>query len=67
MRIFEKPNKSGAWKCPVCGRDDDGAVFLVAIAGQDVIPGDPYEAKQIHVDCIDLYLHEDERFIGCKY
>ena len=54
MRIFEHPNTSHKWRCPVCGRADDKSVFLAAI--EDARDGHVVEAVQVHVDCIELTL-----------
>jgi len=52
MRIFEKPNLSNDWKCPICGTNKVQKVVLVSIAGtQD---GNIIQAEQIHLDCINL-------------
>lgn len=51
MRIFEHPNMNG-FICPVCGKSDDKPVTLVGISGTE--DGGNMEARQVHVDCIDL-------------
>lgn len=62
MRIFEKPNKLGGWKCPVCKTDDDKEVVLVGIVGTE--KGHNIQAEQIHLGCLDLVW---DKSIGIVY
>ena len=51
MKIF----KNGNWKndkCPICHTSTKGKVVLVGIIGTE--EGFNMQAKQIHLDCIDL-------------
>jgi len=52
MRIFEHPNSSTPWKCPICGEDDDRPIALIPVAGTQ--KGNIAEAAQFHLECIDL-------------
>ena len=56
MKIFDKPNLSNKWICPICKTSDNKPVILV---------GDPetskdnlMEAEQYHVDCIELFKYQ---------
>ena len=51
MRVFEHPNLEN-FKCPICGTSDDKPVVLVAIDGTE--KGRNMEARQYHIECIDL-------------
>lgn len=52
MRTFKEMNKSTGDTCPICGTQKDGEVVLIGIQGteQDRI----IEAKQFHLECIEL-------------
>jgi hypothetical protein len=52
MRIWDHPNTSDGWVCPICGTADDKPVTLVGIDGTE--KGNIMRAEQFHVDCIDL-------------
>jgi len=52
MRIFEKPNLHGNWKCPICGTAKESPVVLIGIDGTE--NGNIMKAEQIHLDCIEL-------------
>jgi hypothetical protein len=64
MRIFEHPNTSGDWKCPICKTNEDKQVILVGVDGTE--EGNNMQAEQIHVDCIDLRL-SNERYGSILY
>ena len=51
MRAFEHPNMNN-FKCPICKTADDKPVVLIGIAGTE--NGGNIEAKQFHLDCINL-------------
>ena len=51
MRTFEHPNLDN-FKCPICGTSDDKEVVLIGIDGTE--SGNNIEAKQFHMDCLDL-------------
>jgi len=55
MRIFDHPNLDG-FVCPICGTSEDKPVTLVGIL--ETLHDGIMQAKQIHVDCIDL-LYDD--------
>ena len=51
MRVFDHPNMTN-FTCPVCKTSDDKPVVLIGIEGtQD---GHIMEARQYHLDCLDL-------------
>ncbi|GHU83776.1 hypothetical protein FACS189468_9200 [Spirochaetia bacterium] len=52
MRIFEHPNIDKWDGCPICGKKDDKPVTLIGIAGTE--HDHIMQAKQFHVDCLDL-------------
>jgi hypothetical protein len=52
MRIWDHPNTSCGWACPICGTADDRPVTLIGVSGTE--DGCLMQAEQYHVDCIDL-------------
>jgi len=61
MRTFKEMNKSNGDVCPICKTQNDGEVVLIGIVGtQD---GNIIEAKQFHVECIDLLYDIKHNFI----
>jgi hypothetical protein len=66
MRVFNHPNLTG-FKCPICGKADDRPVVLVAIYGTQ--EANISEARQYHIDCIELTEVDviDGRMILQKY
>ena len=62
MRIFEHPNCSNGWKCPICLESTDLPIVLIGIIGTE--EGTIMQAEQIHVDCLDLKLFLNERIIA---
>lgn len=51
MKIFEHPNLTN-FICPVCGGNEDKPVTLIPIDGTQ--NGKIIEARQYHVDCLNL-------------
>ena len=51
MRIFDHPSEN--FICPICGTNEDKLVTLIPIAGKN--NGLTYEARQYHVDCIQVF------------
>jgi hypothetical protein len=51
MRSFEHPNMTN-FVCPICKTSEDKPVTLVGISGTE--NDGIVEARQYHVDCIDL-------------
>jgi hypothetical protein len=57
MRIFEHPNLTN-FICPICGTSDDKQIVLIPISGtQD---GGNMQARQYHLDCIDIWEYKFE-------
>ena len=61
MRIFDEMNTDGKYDCPICGTKEQKPVVLIPMAGK----GDRSdkkvqncEARQFHVDCLDLWFDE---------
>ena len=56
MKVFEHFNQSGNDKCPICETADDKQTVLIGIQGtqRDGI----MEAKQVHLDCIELIMSD---------
>ena len=52
MRIFDEPNISGGWKCPICNTDKVGKIVLIGVAGTE--DDNNMEAEQFHLDCLCL-------------
>lgn len=65
MRIWDKPNTSHDWKCPICKTNEEKPVTLCAKVGTK--KGNIMEAEQIHVDCINLYYHEDINALAMQW
>ena len=61
MRIFEKPNTSNDWTCPICKTSDIKEVVLVGINGTE--DGNNMRAEQIHLDCIELLYDKDHNIL----
>ena len=51
MRVFEHPNTSHDWFCPVCRTSADFPVTLVGIPGTE--DDGVMQAEQIHVACYE--------------
>ena len=64
MNVFKKPNLSGGWKCPVCGKSDKKEVVLIGIEGTQ--EGLNIQAEQVHLDCIELTYDKEMGFIYQK-
>lgn len=62
MRIFDHPNTSGGFSCPVCKKADDKPIVLIGIQGTE--EGMNMEAKQVHLDCLDGLRIIDNKFIA---
>ncbi len=58
MRVFDHPNMSNSWRCPICGTYSDSPVILAAIAGTE--DENIVQAEQIHMDCIELTLFKKQ-------
>ncbi len=56
MRVFDHPNMTGGFTCPICGTGDDKPVVLIGIS--ETKKGNIMEARQYHLDCIDLTEHD---------
>lgn len=52
MRVFEHPNVTGGFACPICGTGENKPVVLIGTAGTK--EGHIMEARQYHLDCIEL-------------
>lgn len=65
MRIFEKPNTSAGFKCPICGTGEIKPVTLVSIQGTE--QDDIVQAEQVHVDCIELEYNKTYNVIGMAF
>jgi hypothetical protein len=57
MRTFDHFSKGV--NCPICGTDKDSPPVLVPIEGTNKDGGMNYEAVQVHLECIDLFMHKD--------
>jgi len=52
MKVFEKPNLGGGWKCPICGTNKNKKVVMVGVVGTQ--EGYNIQAEQIHLECLNL-------------
>ena len=59
MRVFEKPNLTNNWKCPICKLSTKEPVVLVGIAGTE--EDNIMQADQYHLECIDLVAYRNEQ------
>lgn len=62
MKVFEKPNLSRDWKCPVCKTSDVKPITLVGIAGTE--DDGIIECEQFHIDCMEPVWHKDQNVVG---
>lgn len=51
-RVFERPNTSHDWKCPVCRTANEAQVILVPIPGTE--KDGIVEAQQFHLRCANI-------------
>lgn len=60
MRVFKQGNWAvpEAAQCPICGTKKDGEVVLIAIQGSNEEGSINYEARQVHLECLDLMILE---------
>ena len=61
MRIFDKPNSTVKWECPICGNDDEKEVALVSVEGTQ--QGRVVQARQVHVECLALWYYPEQSLI----
>ena len=56
MKIFKKANwyVPGTKSCPICGTKKEGAVVLIGISGTE--EDNTVEARQVHLECLDLMI-----------
>ena len=67
MRTFNHPNfskKAGNDSCLICKKQDDKPVVLIGIVGTK--DGGNIQAKQVHLDCIDLLYYPDSNILAQK-
>ena len=64
MKIFEHPNTSGDWKCPICNTNEDKPVTLIGIEGTE--DSSIMEAEHFHIDCIYLTYNKDYNLLYTK-
>ena len=62
MRIFEHPNTSDGWLCPICRTNEDIPVTLIGIAGTE--EGRIIQAEQFHIECLEFTWFKDSRMIA---
>lgn len=60
MRAFDKGNWSDD-VCPICKTKKEGKVVLIPIIGKQ--EGNNCQAKQFHLDCLDLWYDEEQNII----
>jgi hypothetical protein len=64
MRVFDHPNMDN-FVCPICKKSDDVPVVLIGIVGTEEEGN--MQAKQVHVDCLELSIDEQFRCICQLY
>lgn len=62
MRTFKKFSQSDGDVCPICGTDDDKETVLIGIVGTE--DGGNIQAKQFHLECINLLYYPKEKLIA---
>ena len=65
MRVFEHPNTSEGWVCPICKTNEDKSVVLIGIDGTE--EGNIMQAEQVHIDCIELRMKKEHYLIYQVY
>lgn len=65
MKIFEHPNFSNKEVCLVCKKADDKPVTLIGIIGTE--DEGNIQAKQVHIDCLELYVILERKIIAMRY
>ncbi len=65
MEIFEHPNISGDWICPICKMNTDKPCILIGI--DDAESGNNIQAEQVHVHCIELRINKEHHLIYQVY
>ena len=53
-RVFDHPNMSTGFECPICHTSADAPVVLVGIPGTE--DDGVMEARQVHKECFDLVM-----------
>ena len=61
MKIFEHANLQSKDTCLICNKAEDKPVILIGIVGTE--EGKNMQAKQVHVDCIDLLYYPEIEMI----
>ena len=64
MRTFKHFNKSGKDVCPICKTNDDKETVLIGVNGTQ--EGHNMQAKQFHLECIDLLFYPKQGIIAQK-
>lgn len=62
MKVFKHANLSGEDTCLVCKKAEDKPVILVGVVGTE--EGNNMQARQVHVDCIDLLYYPEANIIA---
>ena len=69
IRIFDSGNWDKRFSkkdvCPICKTQNEGKVVLIAISGTQ--KGHNAQAKQVHLDCLDLWIDDKNKFIFQKF
>lgn len=71
MKVFKKGNWKGGIVCPICGTNKQGQVVLMGIDRTEeyglkeynlsfLVSNGNIEAKQVHLDCLDLRLKRNK-------
>ena len=69
MRIFKEMNTGTKEPCPICKTKENKEVVLIPKVGTGDNPDKKfqnYEAIQVHVDCLDLWIQDDIIFQKLK-
>ncbi len=58
MKIFKEPNMSFGFVCPICKKSTVLPITLVGVLS--TVKDGKMEAIQVHIDCLNLVVIEDE-------
>ena len=64
MKTFKHANLSGKNTCLLCDEAVDKPVVLIGVVGTE--DGGNMKARQVHVDCINLFYYPEAKMIAQK-
>ena len=67
MNIFDHPNTSNGWVCPICKTNADKPVVLIGIVGTYESENKVEQAEQFHLDCLDFTFFPDQNLLAMHF